>query len=82
MWTANIWIIFVALFTSMVTSTCIPEVPSKLLAEPILLTHPAVTSAFRAVQKSLDELFVNTTRDALSFAIVSRIECIQVSANI
>jgi hypothetical protein len=63
--------VVVAFLTSVVRCACIPEVPHKLLSDPVLLEHPAVVSAFRAIQQNLDELFVNTTRDALSFAVVS-----------
>ncbi|PSN59293.1 beta-lactamase/transpeptidase-like protein [Corynespora cassiicola Philippines] len=49
---------------------CIPDAPEKLLADPLVLSHPAVTAAFEEVGRNLSALFVNTTRDGLSFAIV------------
>lgn len=52
------------------SSACVPEVPQKLVSDPTILDHPAITSAFRAIEKNLDGLFVNTTTDGLSFAIV------------
>ncbi|KAJ4290250.1 hypothetical protein N0V90_010465 [Kalmusia sp. IMI 367209] len=55
---------------SLSTSACIPDVPQKLLFNPIVLNHPAIALAFQAIETSLDDLFINTTQDGLSFAIV------------
>ncbi|KAF1951350.1 beta-lactamase/transpeptidase-like protein [Byssothecium circinans] len=60
----------IGLFIPLVKSACVPNIPEKLLWDPEVLKHPAVTSAFQAVEESLSSLFVNTTRDGLSFAIV------------
>lgn len=54
----------------LVAPACIPDVPEKLLWDPAVLQHPAVTAAFQIVEKSLSDLFINTTRDGLSFAVV------------
>jgi hypothetical protein len=61
----------VFVLTAIVRSACVPEVPQKLLSDPAILRHPAIVSAFQAIEQSLDELFVNTTQDGLSFAIAS-----------
>ena len=55
---------------SVVDGACIPEVPQKLVSDPTVLGHPAVSSALKAIERNLAELFVNTTEDGLSFAIV------------
>ncbi|KAF2729479.1 beta-lactamase/transpeptidase-like protein [Polyplosphaeria fusca] len=53
-----------------VGAACVPDVPEKILADPAVLQHPAVIAAFRDVERNLSALYVNTTRDGLSFAIV------------
>lgn len=50
---------------------CIPDVPSRFLSDPAVLEHPAVVTAFREVERNLSALYINTTRDGLSFAVVS-----------
>lgn len=52
-----------------VTPACVPDVPEKILWDPAVLKHPAVTSALQIVEQKLNEL-MNTTGDALSLAIV------------
>ncbi|KAF2646511.1 beta-lactamase/transpeptidase-like protein [Massarina eburnea CBS 473.64] len=63
-------IIALSVLLPLVTPACIPDVPRDLLWDPVVLQHPAVTSAFQAVDLALGSLFVHTTRDGLSFAIV------------
>jgi hypothetical protein len=57
--------------TAVVQGACVPDFPDKLLSDPLVLQHAAVVAAFEEVGRNLSSLFVNTTRDALSFAIVS-----------
>jgi hypothetical protein len=54
-----------------VVSSCVPDVPKKLLWDPAVLQHPAVALAFQKAEHSLKTLFISNTRDGLSFAIVS-----------
>lgn len=54
-----------------VTGACVPDYPEKLLADPAVLQHPAVIVAFEEVGRNLSALYINTTRDGLSFAVVS-----------
>lgn len=70
-----------ALFTSVSKSACVPEVPQKLLSDPVLRVHPAILSALQAIEQKLDQLFVNTTRDSLSFAVVSLTEIVTSRTN-
>jgi hypothetical protein len=57
-------------FLSFTASACVPDFPEKLLSDPLILEHPSVVTAFEQVQQNLSALYVNTTRDGLSFAIV------------
>lgn len=52
-------------------AACVPDIPEVLLHDPAILQHPVVVAAFDEVDRNLSALFVNTTRDGLSFAIVS-----------
>jgi hypothetical protein len=56
---------------AIVQSVCVADFPEKLLSDPLVLQHASVVAAFEEVGRNLSSLFVNTTRDALSFAIVS-----------
>lgn len=67
---AYLLVLIVAVVVPFVASVCVPDVPQKLLADPAVLQHPAVTSALETIEQSLSELFISTTRDGLSFAIV------------
>jgi hypothetical protein len=58
-------------------SACVPDVPDILLYDPAVLQHPAVIAAFNEVNRNLSALFVNTTRDGLSFAIVSYLASVE-----
>lgn len=57
--------------TAIVHGACVADFPGKLLSDPLVLQHASVVAAFEEVGRNLSSLFVNTTRDALSFAIVS-----------
>ena len=50
---------------------CIPDFPEKLLSDVAVLQHSAVIAAFEEVARNISALYVNTTRDGLSFAVVS-----------
>jgi hypothetical protein len=56
--------------TGGVASACVPDYPERLLADPAVLQHPSVVAALDTVEQTLSDLY-NTTRDALSFAVVS-----------
>lgn len=58
-------------FVGVVVGACVPDQPDKLLADPAVLQHPSVVAAFEEVGRNLSNLYINTTRDGLSFAIVS-----------
>lgn len=58
-------------FIATVSGACVPDYPEKLLADPAILKHPAVVAAFEQVGRNLSSLYNNTTRDGLSFAVVS-----------
>lgn len=66
---------YVVLFTGYLSSpaigACVPDLPAKLLSDPAMLQHPAVIAAFEQVQQNLSALYINTTRDGLSIAVVS-----------
>ena len=64
-------LLFTTRLIAFVVGACIPDYPEKLLADPAVLQHPAVVAAFEAVGEELSALYVNTTRDGLSFAVVS-----------
>lgn len=49
---------------------CVPDFPNTLLFDPLVLQHAAVVDALQEVQRNLSTLYVNTTRDGLSFAVV------------
>lgn len=69
-------LVFVAailsIFACLVSSACVPDVHSGLISDPAVLEDEAVTAAFAEVQRNLSSLFINTTSDGLSFAVVSR----------
>jgi hypothetical protein len=58
-------------FTAIVASACVPDYPERLLADAAVLQHPSVIAALDTVEQTLSALYINTTRDALSFAVVS-----------
>jgi hypothetical protein len=62
--------VFAAYLLSVVTCACVPDFADKILSDPLILQHPAVITAFEQVQRNLSALYINTTRDGLSFAIV------------
>jgi hypothetical protein len=49
---------------------CVPDFADKILSDPLVLQHPAVIAAFEQVQQNLSSLYINTTRDGLSFGVV------------
>jgi hypothetical protein len=57
-------------FVATVVAACVADFPEKLLADPLVLQHVSVVTAFEEVRRNLSSLYVNTTRDGLSFAIV------------
>lgn len=64
-------LLFVAsCFSTLVTGACVADYPDRLLADPSILKHPAVVAAFEEVGRNLSSLYINTTRDGLSFAVV------------
>jgi hypothetical protein len=56
--------------TAIVHGACVADFPDKLLSDPLVLRHASVVAAFEEVGRNLSSLFVNATRDPLSFAIV------------
>jgi hypothetical protein len=60
----------VGCLTAVVHGARVADFPEKLLSDPQVLQHASVVAAFKEVGRNLSSLFVNTTRDALSFAIV------------
>lgn len=52
-------------------AACVPDFPEKLLSDAVITAHPLVVAAFAEVQRILEDLYVNTTRDGLSFGVVS-----------
>lgn len=52
------------------TCACVPDFADKILSDPLILQHPAVIAAFKQVQQNLSSLYIDTTRDGLSFAVV------------
>ena len=56
--------------TAIVHGARVADFPDKLLSDPLVLRHASVVAAFEEVGRNLSSLFVNTTRDALGFAIV------------
>ncbi|CAO2652489.1 Nn.00g007720.m01.CDS01 [Neocucurbitaria sp. VM-36] len=63
-------ILFASYLVSLVTGACVPDFPEQLLSDATVLQHPAVIAAFEKVERSLSTLYVNTTRDGLSFAVI------------
>ncbi|KAJ0104241.1 hypothetical protein J7T55_001728 [Diaporthe amygdali] len=61
---------FLTILSSLASSACIPDVPSVLLSDPAVLQNEAVTAALAEVQRNLSSLFINTSSDGLSFAVV------------
>lgn len=59
-----------AYMLSFARCACVPDYADKILSDPLVLQHPAVIAAFEQVQRNLSALYVNTTRDGLSFAVV------------
>jgi hypothetical protein len=55
---------------------CVPDYPERLLADPAVLQHPSIIAALDTVEKTLSALYINTTRDALSVAVVSAPQCL------
>lgn len=64
-------LVFTSCFFAAAIAACVPDFPEKLLADAAVLRHPSVVAALGEVEQTLSDLFVNTTRDGLSFAIVS-----------
>ncbi|CAI9632700.1 unnamed protein product [Alternaria burnsii] len=52
------------------TCACVPDFADKILSDPLILQYPAVIAAFKKVQQNLSSLYIDTTRDGLSFAVV------------
>jgi hypothetical protein len=67
----NRLLLIASCIVAFVFGACVPDQPDKLLADPAVLQHPSIVTAFEEVGKTLSELYLNTTRDGLSFAIVS-----------
>jgi hypothetical protein len=65
-------VLLAAVLFGLTDAACVPDVPAKSLADATILEHPAIVAAFDEVRKNISALYVNTTRDGLSFAIVSR----------
>jgi hypothetical protein len=63
---------FIGVVTPLVSSACIPDFPTKLLHDSAVLKHPIIVAAFQEVERNLSALFVETTRDGLSFTVVSK----------
>jgi hypothetical protein len=57
-------------FTAVVQGACVADFPDKLLSDPLVLRDASVTAAFEEVGRNLSSLYLNTTRDGLSLAIV------------
>ncbi|KAH8728077.1 beta-lactamase/transpeptidase-like protein [Phaeosphaeriaceae sp. PMI808] len=57
-------------FIDFVTSACVPDFPEDLLSDSLVLQNPSVSTAFEEVERKLSALYINTTRDGFSFAIV------------
>jgi hypothetical protein len=64
-------LVLASLFITFVTPACVPDYLESILADAAVLQHPAVLAAFEDVGKNLSALYVNTTRDGFSFAVVS-----------
>jgi hypothetical protein len=62
--------------TAGVSAACVPDYPERLLADPAVLQHPSIIAALDTVEQALSTLYINTTRDALSFAVVSVSKCL------
>ncbi|KAH7081058.1 beta-lactamase/transpeptidase-like protein [Paraphoma chrysanthemicola] len=62
--------VFTSCFFAAAIAACVPDFPEKLLADAAVLRHRSVVAALGEVEQTLSDLFVNTTRDGLSFAIV------------
>lgn len=56
---------------TLVAAACVPDFPDKLLSDVAVIQHQAVLAAFEEVERNLSSLYINTTRDGLSFAVVS-----------
>jgi hypothetical protein len=56
---------------ALATGACVPDFPETVLADPAVLQHAAVVAALEQVGKNLTALYGNTTRDGMSFAVVS-----------
>jgi hypothetical protein len=59
------------------SGACVPDFPERLLADAAVLQHPSIVAAFEEVERELSSLYINTTRDGLSFAIVSTLQACQ-----
>jgi hypothetical protein len=74
--TVSSFVLLASSLIAVVAGACVPDFPDVVLADPAILQHAAVVTAFEAVQMTLAELYENTTRDGLSFAIVSALRCL------
>jgi hypothetical protein len=66
----KISVVFAAYLLSFAACACVPDFADKILSDPLTLEHPAVIATFEQVQRNLSALYINTTRDGLSFAVV------------
>jgi hypothetical protein len=64
------FLVLAAYLFASATCACVPDFADKILSDPLVLQHPAVDAAFKQVQLNLSSLYVDTTRDGLSFAVV------------
>lgn len=60
-----------SIFACVASSACVPDVHSGLISDPAILQDEAIAAAFEQVQQNISSLFINTTSDGLSFAVVS-----------
>jgi hypothetical protein len=72
----HVWL-FASCIIATATGACVPDFPERLLADAAVLQHPSIVAAFEEVEREVSSLYINTTRDGLSFAIVSTLHAHQ-----
>ncbi|KAF2845988.1 beta-lactamase/transpeptidase-like protein [Plenodomus tracheiphilus IPT5] len=67
----NTLLLFASYLNILISCSCVPYFPEKLLHDPTVIVHSSVVAALAEVQRNLTALCASTTRDGLSFAVVS-----------
>jgi hypothetical protein len=78
-WPVSSFVLLASDLITIATGACVPDFPEVVLADPAVLQHAAVVAAFKQVGENFTALYGNTTRDGMSFAVVSALRIIELA---